>query len=232
MSNLTVIGHNDGRLDLEEAIALYKNPWGEIVKVELEIASDDELTERLREQQLSRVKAFPEGQRATINSDTGELCGTIYSLLISSSQLPEINGWNHLTGYGSGKTHNPNGDCLVCYAVQTNGKESGAATALLTAQKELAHRLRKRLFVFTRPNGLRAYATNQRWPLDGPGNIVKYLDAKIEGMRIPYDGVSFHLRRGAVLAPLLKDGKPFLANSRLGDVNSLGFNVLMEYAVR
>ncbi|MBI2207954.1 hypothetical protein HYU50_00500 [Candidatus Woesearchaeota archaeon] len=231
MSNLIVIGQGDSRLNLEEAVELYKMRWGGIVKAELGITDDRGLTARLIRQQSSRVKAFPEGQIAVIDGFTKEVYATIYSLLIGTSQLPEIRGWNHLTGYGTGKTHNPKGDNLICYAIQSTGKVIGATSALINAQKELANSLGTGLLVFTRPDGLRRYAKKEGMSLDHP-DIKKYLDAKINGTTTQYDGVSFHLRHGATLAPFLKGGKPYLTNSRPGDVNSLGFNVLMEYAVR
>ncbi len=236
MSNLIIVNQNNERVDLETAVELYKGYWGEIIRRELgkkcDIKSDNDLFELLMEQQLSRLEIFPEGQRAAIDTETGGLGGTIYSLLYHSSRLSVVKDWNDLTGYGYGTTHTPDGDSLICYAIQTNPDIKGAARMLVEAQRGLVAKLGKRLFVFTRPNGFNANLKDPNIVLpDDPEFIEQYLRAITEEDHVMKgDGVSFHTHLGAKLAPLLRDGKPYLPNSRPGDLASGGYNVLMEYS--
>ena len=224
MEALEVANQSDfSQSALEAAISLYAFTWGEIIRTELHIDSDSGLRELLHMQQLTRKVVFPEGQRAVIDKTTGLPVGTINSLLYNSHEFPMVESWNQLTGDGYHMTHDPKGDSLICVAIQTSKR--GAARQLVEVQADLAKRLGKNLFVFTRPNGYAAYLQGH------PGvTIEQYLELVVKGrLEIPGDGVSFHNHIGAVLAPLLKGSKPYLHNSRPGDASSLSYNVLMQY---
>jgi len=210
---------------LEAAISLYQSSWGAIMKTELEIESDEKLRGRLEIDYASRNIVFPEGQRAAIDTQTRMPVGTINSILYDSRDLPVIKNWNQLTGDGTHGTHDKYGDLLICVAIQTS--ERGAARLLVEAQADLARKLGKELFVFTRPNGFAAYLQ------DHPGvTIEQYLELLVtDKIKILGDGVSFHHHIGAVLAPLLKGNNSYLQNSRPGDASSMRYNVLMQYAL-
>ena len=231
MSSLTVVDHNDERVSLDDAVRLYEGNWGEIVKPEFNL-DDGSLSRILRTQIEKRVEIFPEGQRVGIDSSTISLAGTIYSILFNSLQFGYVESWNHLTEHGGGTTHNEYGDSLICYAIQTNSTKKGAARLLIEDKKKQAEKLGRRLFVFTRPDGLRAYAEEQGWDLSDQSNIERYLEGLEQGKIKVHDGVSFHRHHDAVLSRLLRNEKPYLPNSRPFDVNSLGYNVLMEYPVK
>ena len=208
---------------LEEAISLYASNWGEIMRAELHISSDSELRKILIGQQMIRTDIFPQGQRAVIDKQTGLPFGTINSLLYHSNDLPSVISWNQLTSEGYHTNHEDDGDSLICVAIQTSAR--GAARLLVESQAELAKRLGKRLFVFTRPNGFEKYLQQH------PGTTIEqYLNLLTkDGIVIKDDGVSFHKHMGATLSQRLKDNKPYLPNSRPGDRSSMFYNVLMEY---
>ena len=224
MREFNIVNQSDlSCCDFEKAISLYMANWGEIIKSELEIASDAKLREQLETDHIIRNAIFPEGQKAVINCETGMHAGTINSLLYDSQEFSMIRGWNQLTGEGTHGTHRDYGDSLICVAIQTS--EQGAGRKLVEAQADLAKILHKNLFVFTRPNGYAAYLQAN------PGvTIDLYLELVVNGrLEIPGDGVSFHNHIGAVLAPLLNGGRPYFQNSRPGDASSMTYNVLMQY---
>jgi len=230
MPQLIAVRHGDTRVNIEDTVQLYMNAWYDVVSRECN-ADSEELHMILRDQILTRLQAFPDGQIAIIDRGTLELNGTIYSMVYNSSQLSEINGWNGLTGNGYGTTHNPNGNSLICYAVQTAPGSNGIARMLVEAELELARNLGARAFVFTRPNGFSTFAEHHKMPPNDPESIEKYLHEIENGLVIGGDAVSLHTHLGAKLAPLLMNGKPYLENSRPYDFASAGYNVLMEYQI-
>lgn len=229
MSDFIAVQHDDPKVSLDDSVILYMYAYDDILKKE-NGADSGTLYSTLRDQIESRLEIFPEGQTAAIDKETGILAGTIYAVIRNADQLQNVKGWHDLTGEGYGRTHNPDGDSLICYAIQTDSSIHGAATSLVNAQREVANRLETRLFVFTRPSGYRQFL--EEMGQDGDTTLIgPYLDKMTEfGLEMRGDGVSLHTHLGAKLAYLLKGEEPYLLNSRPHDRASVGINVLMEYS--
>lgn len=224
MSDFIAVQHDDPKVSLDDSVILYMYAYDDILKKE-NGADSGTLYSTLRDQIESRLEIFPEGQTAAIDKETGILAGTIYAVIRNADQLQNVKGWHDLTGEGYGRTHNPDGDSLICYAIQTDSSIHGAARSLVNAQREVANRLGTRLHVFTRPSGYRQFLEEMEAQDGDTALIGEYLD-KVNKFG---DGVSLHTHLGAKLAYLLKGEEPYLLNSRPHDRASVGINVLMEY---
>lgn len=224
MSDFIAVQHDDPKVRLEDSVKLYMYAYDDILKKE-NGADSGPLYSTLRDQIESRLEIFPEGQTAAIDKETGILAGTIYGLRRNADTFQYIEGWHDLTGEGYGRTHNPDGDSMICYAIQTDLGIHGAARSLVNAQREVANRLGTRLHVFTRPSGYRQFLEEMEAQDGDTALIGEYLD-KVNKFG---DGVSLHTHLDAKLAYLLRDEEPYLLNSRPHDRASVGINVLMEY---
>lgn len=88
---------------LEQAVWINNQAWGKHVGSSL-----DEFSARAGNGIL--IGAFDKG---------GMLCGTISALQLTSEQLGKLQKWTEITGNGTLKTSNHEGDCLLCVAIST-----------------------------------------------------------------------------------------------------------------
>ena len=165
-----------------------------------------------REKFESRLKIFPEGFFLAYKE--GDLIGASTSQLVKYDGLT-IESWESITDYGFIRTHNPKGNSLYVVSLGAISR-SGAGSALIQAQKELAIKLDLDFLVLgSRIPGYDSYC-NER----GNISIKKYVKLKREDGELLDPELRFYTRN--VLS--LKEIKP---NYMEDDKESRNYGAIM-----
>lgn len=179
----------------------------------------------LRENFESRLGVFPTGGLIVEIKTSGDIVGAINSLLIKWENVPPT--WDAMTAKGSFRSHDPDGDTLVCPQVSVNSDcgLKGVSRALIDQQVIIAKKLGcKHLIAYSRPANFGTFRKNH-------GNnicIEDYLKINermfIEGQRCPDTNIGMHMSFGAKINFNL-----VFPNSCPGDFEAQDYCVIMQY---
>jgi ribosomal protein S18 acetylase RimI-like enzyme len=163
---------------------------------------------------LNDLRVFPDGQFVTTDG-TGQILGSVSSLLIDCDDYSNSAGWSVITGNGTFSTHNPFGKTLYCadVGVDPNARRMGVGSLLYGVLKKLV-----------RERGLKHLLTGGRIP--GYGQVSQNMtpeeyvaEVKTGGRKDPT--LSFHLANEFQIVNLVSNYWP--------DNESLGYVTLLEW---
>ncbi|UCD03208.1 MAG: hypothetical protein JSV63_01055 [Candidatus Aenigmatarchaeota archaeon] len=217
---------------------IYLQMWRPILDTELwECSTEEDMLGKCRKQFASRIEIFPEGQLAVLDPAEGVMGGlsTIMVSAMDEDGQPDygkVEGkWEYLTSFGyiDGYAHDPDGNLVICYAInippEHHGK--GVARALLHGGTKFAKDKGLIACPYTRPSGLDKYLKKigfdpmQRDELLD-GIVGEYVSMRDEHGRLLDENIGVHSHFGAEVVRIMPYSRPC-------DLDSWGYCVLMAY---
>ena len=236
-----ILAEKLGDKDLRTLSAIYADMWGPVLAHEFPRWDREQIIDDVFCQFRSRIERFSEGQLAWWDSQEG-VQGGVSALMVSAqdaygevdfSRVPSE--WNELTSKGYFEDHDPDGNLLVCCAINVppifGGR--GIPRQLLHGETQLATERGLIACAYTRPIGLREYLEREMKFRQGFDHMVieteildAYLRAHLQRRqgkgRFCDKNVGLHSNYGAEV-------KRILPRARVSDADSCGYCILMAY---
>lgn len=154
-------------------------------------------TRASKEKFEKRLRVFPEGFFLAVKNNI--LIGASTSEIIQYDTLNPPTSWESITDNGYiEKTHNPEGNALYIVSIGAISR-SGAGSALLSAQKELARKLNLRFLVL----GARIPSYNKYCIDNGETKIEDYVKLRRKDNQLFDDELRFYTRNGLILHKIM-----------------------------
>jgi len=227
--------------DLRALSAIYTDMWGSVLVKEFPQWDREQIIDDVFCQFRSRIERFSGGQLVWWDSQDG-VQGGVCALIVSArdaqgeadfSRVPSE--WNELTSEGYFKNHNPDGNLLVCCAINVPPTFGGRGIPrqLLHGATQLAMEQDLIACAYTRPIGLRHYLESEIHFSQGfdhmeiesddlNGYLRDHLQRREGNGRFCDKNVGLHSNYGAEV-------KRFLPRARISDADSCGYCILMAY---